>query len=214
MANCKPNRKQEKEIKHQKVLTHLDNDHELCRGDRVCCGKLKPLSEFSPSALKCICKNCSKKIREINRQNKIDDNEDYYIYEKIRNTLHRVSIFTSILKCSKQFFCEWIKSQSTDPFNEHFDHVLPIHFFKRFSDASKFTALRDSWINFRPCPATENLSKHTTVDFSLFETQLDKAHYFLNRYKFESEAEKKDMFENFNFIDKIFSLINERTRTR
>ena len=92
--------------------------------------------------------------------------------------------------------------------------MLPIFYFKRFSVASKFTALRDSWINFRPCDAKENLSKHTTVDFGMFETQLEKAYDFINRYRFKNEMEKEDMLENFNFISQIFAIINGRNSKR
>ena len=198
------NRKQTQKAKHNKVAQLVDKQYETCRGDDICCGDTKPLSEFSPSALKCICKSCAKKIREDNRQNKIDENENYYIYEKVRNTVHRVSIFSSILKCPEKFFYDWIKWQSNDPFNEHLDHVLPIHYFKKFTNSSKFNAIRDSWINLRPCDAAENLQKLTSVDFELFTEQLDKARYFIDNYNFESEEDKNDAIENYETIYNLF----------
>jgi hypothetical protein len=65
---------------------------ELCRGDEICCGRFRPVTEFSSSNLKCICKECTKNIRLQNRWEKIDKNEDHYIYEKIRSEVLRVSI--------------------------------------------------------------------------------------------------------------------------
>ena len=202
------NRKQTQKIKHDKVKKLVERKYEICRGDDLCCGEAKCLNEFSPSALKCICKSCTKKIREQNRQNKIDENEDYYIFEKVRNTVHRVSIFSSILKCPEKFFYDWIKSQSKDPFNEHFDHVLPIFYFKDFTNASKFTALRDSWINLRPYDATKNLGKHTDVDFQLFREQLKKARYFIDNYEFESEEDKNDVIEDYEFKKSLLAMLD------
>ena len=197
------NNKQIKNQKSEEVINQLDHKYEKCRGNEICCGKIKSVGEFSPSNLKCICKECAKKIREQNRQDKIDKNEDHYIYEKIRSTSLRVGIFSSILKCSNKFFYAWIKFQSKDPFNEHFDHVLPIHYFRKFSPASKFLSIRDSWLNIMPIDGKENLKKGTKVDFELFTEQLKKGRDFINSYKFEAVDEKKDMLENY---DHLFSL--------
>ena len=198
------NNKQIKNKKLEEVINQLDHKYEKCRGNEICCGKIKSVGEFSPSNLKCICKECAKKIREQNRQDKIDKNEDHYIYEKIRSTSLRVGIFSSILKCSNKFFYAWIKFQSKDPFNEHFDHVLPIHYFRKFSPASKFLSIRDSWLNIIPIDGKENLKKGTKVDFELFTEQLKKGRDFINSYKFEADAEKKDMLENYDHLFSLF----------
>ena len=208
----KLNRKQAKKQKSEQVMKLTNNSFEVCRGDDICCGVRKPVSEFSPSNLKCICRDCTRKIRERNRQDKIDKDEDHYIYEKIRSTILRVSIFSSILKCSDEFFYAWIKSQSVDPHNEHFDHVLPIHFFRQFSNVSPYLLLRDSWINFMPLKESENLKKGTKVDFDLFKNQLEKARQFILNYHFKANVERCDMINNYNYITSLFNNINGRNR--
>ena len=202
------NQKQKKVAKLESLINLLDFKYEVCRGDIICCGKKKPVIEFSPSNLKCICRECIKKIIERNRQDKIDKNENHYIYEKIRNTVLRESVFSSILKCSDKFFYAWIKSQSVNAFNEHFDHVLPIHYFKKFSNASPYLLLRDSWINFMPIKAEVNLKKGTKVDYNLFSNQLDKAIDFINKYEFDTNQEKYDMQNYYDNIIEIFNSIN------
>ena len=177
---------------------------EVCRGDTLCCNKSKPLSEFSPSALKCICRECYKDITKRNRQEKIDADENYYIYEKIRSSIVRPGIFSAILKCSDKFFYAWIKSQSKDTFNEHLDHVLPVHFFSKFNSASQFFCVRDSWINIMPLNSKDNLKKGTKVDFDLFQIQLDKANQFILNYSFETLNEKQDMLRNCELIEYHF----------
>ena len=109
-----------------------------------------------------------------------------------------------MLKCSKDFFAKWIKFQSKDPFNEHFDHALPIHFFKQFSEASRFNSLRDSWININPLLARDNLSKSSNVDIYLFKTQLNKAKTFISSYQFKNNIEKQDILKYYNHICDIF----------
>jgi len=203
------NRKQQQEEKLEKVAKLVGKEFELCRGSEACCGKKKPIWDFPPSSLKCICKECGKKIREKNRQDKIDTNEDHYIYEKIKHNTSRVSIFSSTLKCPEKFFYDWIKHHSEDPFNEHFDHVLPIHFFKKFSVASPYLSIRDSWINITPLDATENLKKGTDIDFKLFDSQLTKAKEFIDDYDFESEEERKDMNTNYWSIFHLFKSITQ-----
>ena len=41
------NRKQEAELRHKELLTHLKNKFEICRGDPICCGEKKSLNFFS-----------------------------------------------------------------------------------------------------------------------------------------------------------------------
>ena len=203
------NRKQTQQKKTEAVIKMCGLKEVKCQGDILCCGKIKTADMFSPSALKSICKECTKNIMQKNRQKKIHKNEDYYIYEKIRTSCLRPGIFSSVLKCPEQFFYDWIKSQSKDPFNEHFDHVLPIYYFKRFSNASQYNYLRDSWINIMPLDAKENLSKHTQVDFSLFEKQLEKARDFIDNYQFSSNQEKTDILMNYEYICTLFKWLEQ-----
>ncbi|MCG8429616.1 MAG: hypothetical protein MJA29_00355, partial [Candidatus Omnitrophica bacterium] len=50
------NNKQRKNQKSEEVINQLDHKYEKCRGNEICCGKIKSVGEFSPSNLKCICK--------------------------------------------------------------------------------------------------------------------------------------------------------------
>ena len=167
-------------------------NYEICRGDESCCGLKKPAIYFPPSALKCICKCCGKKIVERRRREKIKDNEKRYILEKIKSTKSRVGIFSTSLKCSEEFFYGWIKSQSTDTFNEHLDHVLPVNYFKKFTAASEYLSVRDSWLNIMPLETTKNLQKSSTVNFDLFSEQLKKANEFITKYSFATKEERED----------------------
>jgi hypothetical protein len=63
---------------------------------------------MSPSALKRICKECTKIIKERNRHEKIDNAEDKYICNKVKYFISRIgilngklcSIFSLLMKCS------------------------------------------------------------------------------------------------------------------
>lgn len=182
----------------------LSCDYEICRGDELCCGLGKTATSFSPSALKCICKDCSKNIKEKKRLAKIEDNEKLYILGKIKASILRVGVFSSTLKCSEEFFYAWIKSQSTDTFNEHLDHVLPINSFRWFTPASEYLALRDSWINIMPLARVKNLQKGSKVNLSLFSNQLKVASEFISKYDFKTEDEKEDIGNHFLKIERLF----------
>jgi hypothetical protein len=45
-------------------MTKVKQFTHQCYGDEICCGKFKSVNNFSPSALKRICKYCTKLIRE------------------------------------------------------------------------------------------------------------------------------------------------------
>jgi hypothetical protein len=91
---AKLNRKQTRRYKLENVINQLDNKFDICRGDELCCGKYKSLTEFAPSALKC--KVCVKQITVKNRCDKIENDEDNYIIEKIKCSVSRVGIFSSV----------------------------------------------------------------------------------------------------------------------
>ena len=202
----KLNNKQKQLEKQKEVEELLPVKYKQCVGDQLCCKKFKPLEDFSPSALKCICKECSRNIIYRNRLEKINSDEKFYFKEKIRTHLYRVDIF-DLLRCTEDFFYEWIKYQSVDSFNEHFDHVLPISYFKQFSNSSMITYLRDSWINIAPIDKHANLSKGTKVDFNAFQQQLIKAEVFImTRYKYDYE-----LLNYLNFIKYIYSITSNKT---
>jgi hypothetical protein len=203
-APTKLNRKQTRRYKLENVKNKLDNKFEICRGDELCCGKYKSLTEFAPSALKCICKACGKNISKRDRQNKIDSNEDYYIIEKIKYAISRVGIFSSVLRCSDKLFCSWIKFQSKDAFTEHLDHVVPFNYFKQFSFASRYLLVRDSLINIMPLEANENLKKASSLNFNLFGDQLVKAKEFINNYNFETEEDQKDTDDYYKCVNHYY----------
>ena len=193
------NNKQTQLQKEKAVQKLIKEKYKKCVGDELCCNKIKSVEEFSPLALKCICKECINKIKLRNRKIKIDNDENYYFKEKIRAHLYRIGVF-SVLRCSEDFFYKWIKFQSKDSFNEHFDHVLPISFFKQFENSSMNTFLRDSWINISPVNSTDNLKKGTNVDFDLFEKQLIKAEKFI----LDNHENKESLLIYLNFIKSIF----------
>jgi hypothetical protein len=191
------NNKQKQLVKHKEVSKLLLNAYVECRGNEICCGEFKSINDFSPSS-----KDCAKIIRENNRKQKISNAEDRYIIEKIRNNIYRVGIIPAVLKCSESFFVDWIKYQSTDTFSEHLDHVIPLHYFRQFSPASKFLTVRDSWLNIMPLDAKENIKKSSKVDFDLFQDQLIKAKYFIANYNFISDDEKDDSIEYYKIIER------------
>ena len=45
------------------------------------------------------------------------------------------------------------------------------------------------------------------VDFELFTEQLVKARYFIDNYHFESEEDKNDAIENYNYIAELSKTI-------
>jgi hypothetical protein len=84
------------------------------------------------------------------------------------------------------------------------DHVIPINYFKKFSCASKYLAIRDSWINIMHILAIDNFTKYSKVYFSLFEVQLKKAKLFINNYNFPSVCEKTDTIYNYEYIKVMY----------
>jgi hypothetical protein len=61
------NNKQKQALKHKEVSKLILYDFVQCRDNEICCGEFKSIKDFSPSALKCICKDYAKIIRENNK---------------------------------------------------------------------------------------------------------------------------------------------------
>ncbi|WP_375674203.1 hypothetical protein, partial [Bartonella sp. CL32QHWL-2] len=128
---------------------------------------------------------------------------------KIRVGLNRISKGESIsnnnssglnLGCTNRFFSKWLdyqRSLSEPPIvEEELDHVLPIKEFKDYPE------LCFSWFNMRPMEKTENRQKSATIDWELFNEQLDRSVSFMTMMNEESWFNYRDqnLLSDFNRI--------------